>query len=148
MSENTQAPDSPAEGNPAQTLVTSFVRLSTAITVFGLQQVQTAVESRDPQTSFRQLHQLVDSLADALSSHLDESRQATVRNVSGMGADVVGKTLQSFNPANLNPQDLMQTTGEIIKRTSASLSSLVNPAPAARNPGPGEPVAAGDALSS
>lgn len=151
MSENTESPisaEQPGVENQVNTLVQSFVRFSTAITVFGMQQVQTAVESRDPQGSFKQLHQLVDSLTGALSSQLDDSRKATLESVSGISAEVVSKTLSSLNPANLNPQDLMQATGDIIKRTSSSLSNLVSPVASSPNAGPGEPVSAGDVLTS
>ena len=131
----------PPPATDVQQLIHSFVRLSTAMTVYGMQQVQTAVESRDPQGSLHKLNDLVESLTGALSSQLDEARKATLANVSGVGADVVSKTLGALNPATLNPQEIMQATGDIIKRTSASLSSLMNPKPSA-----GEPQAAGEVL--
>ena len=118
-----------------QKLMQSFVRLSAAVTVYGMQQVQTAVESRDPQGSLQQLTQLVDSLTGALSSQLDESHNATVDSV-------VGRTMDSIKTVPLNPQDLMQATADIFKRTSASVSGLMGTKPSA-----GEPQAAGEVLA-
>ena len=111
-------------------LIESFVRLSTAMTVYSMQQVQSAVETRDPQGSLKQLHQLVDSLTGALSSQLDESGKAKVDSV-------VDKTLES-----LNPQELMHTTADMFKRTTASLTGLMNSKPSAS-----EPQAAGEVLA-
>lgn len=113
-----------------QQLIQSFVRLSAAMTVYSMQQVQSAVETRDPQGSLKQLHQLVDSLTGALSSQLDESGKATVDNV-------VDKTLES-----LDPQELMHTTADMFKRTTASLTGLMNSKRSAS-----EPQAAGEVLA-
>jgi hypothetical protein len=47
-------------------------RLSAAISVFGLQQVQTAVESADTNESVKKLREVIDAMAAAVSAKIDE----------------------------------------------------------------------------
>jgi hypothetical protein len=47
-------------------------RLSAAISVFGLQQVQTAVESADTNESVKKLREVIDAMVAAVSAKIDE----------------------------------------------------------------------------
>jgi len=108
------------EGTLQETL-NSLVRLSAAITVFGVQQVQTAVGSADTKDSAGKLREVIDGMAAAVSAQIDESRLPTLDSISNLGHDVVDRAWEN-------------TTG-IVKNTSDWLYGIVKAA-APGSPGP------------
>lgn len=70
----------------------SLVRLSAAITVFGVQQIETAVGSANPSAVVDRLGDVINGMAAAVSANLDESNLSTVERISSVGRDVVANT--------------------------------------------------------
>jgi hypothetical protein len=112
-------------GEPVQDLINSFVRLSAAMSVYSLQQMQSAVESIDPKDSVAKLRQMIDTMADALTAQIEESKKPTVESISNLGADVVGRTFETLDVSRLNPRDLVQTTNDMVRKTTDSLASFI-----------------------
>jgi len=127
-----------------QELINSFVRLSAAMTVYSMQQMQTAVESVDPRESVGKLKHMIDSMADALTSQIDESKKPALDSISNVGRDVVGKTFETINMAAMSPKDIVQQTGEMVKKTTDSIASMIRPE---EKKSSGEPQAAEAALA-
>ena len=127
-----------------QDLINSFVKLSAAMTVYSMQQVQTAVGTVDPRDSVGKLKQMIDSMTDALTAQIDESKKPALDSMSNMGKDVVGKTFDTINMAAISPRDIVQQTGEIVKKTTDSLASLIR---SEDQKSSGEPQAAEAALA-
>ncbi len=75
-----------------QETLNSLVRLSAAITVFGVQQVQSAVGSANSQDSAGKLREVIDGMAAAVSAQIDESKLPALDSISSLGHDVVGRT--------------------------------------------------------
>jgi hypothetical protein len=75
-----------------QEIFNSLVRLSAAITVFGVQQVETAVGAANPRAAAGRLEEVMNGMAAAVSANLDESRLSTVERISSVGRDVVANT--------------------------------------------------------
>ncbi|MFN0166940.1 MAG: hypothetical protein ACKV22_10965 [Bryobacteraceae bacterium] len=88
----------------------SLVRLSAAITVFGVQQVETAVGTANPRAVVDRLGEVMNGMAAAVSANLDESKLSAVERISSVGRDVVANT-----------------TG-MVKMTSGWLTRIVNTA--------------------
>jgi hypothetical protein len=114
-------------GNIVQDLIHSFVRLSAAMTVYSMQQMQSAVETIDPKDSITRLKHMIDSMADALTMQIDESKKATVDKMSNLGSDVVEKTFETLSGANLKPREIVQTTTDIVRKTTSSLAEMIKP---------------------
>jgi predicted transcriptional regulator len=108
-----------------QELINSFVRLSAAMSVYSLQQMQSAVESIDPKDSVAKLKKMIDSMTDALTAQIDENKKQTVDSISNLGSDVVGKTFDTLNVSGLNARDLVQTTNDVVRKTTDSLASMI-----------------------
>jgi predicted transcriptional regulator len=108
-----------------QDLINSFVRLSAAITVYSMQQMQSAVETIDPKDSVTRLRKMLDSMTEALTAQIDESKKPTVDSMSNLGSDVVERTFDSLNVSGLTPKDFVQTTSDIVKKTSDSLAGMI-----------------------
>jgi len=104
-----------------QELISSFVRLSAAMSIYSMQQMQSAVETIDPTDSVTRLKKMIDSMTDALTSHMDESKKQTLDSISNLGADVVGRTFDTLHVSGLNP-------GDVVRKTADSLVSMINKA--------------------
>jgi uncharacterized protein with ATP-grasp and redox domains len=108
-----------------QELINSFVRLSAAMSVYSLQQMQSAVETIDPKDSVAKLKKMIDSMTDALTSQIDESKKRTVDSISNLGADVVGKTFDTLSVPGMSAKDIVQTTNDMVRKTTDSLASMI-----------------------
>jgi hypothetical protein len=120
-----------------QELLNSMVRLSAAMTVFGMQQVETAVGSVDATESLNKLREVIDAMAAAVTSKIDEAKRPTLDSVSNLGHDVVGRTMSSMNSlkvTSINPREIVQNTSEMVSKTSDWLDKMVKPAPSASEP--------------
>jgi hypothetical protein len=106
-----------------QDLINSFVRLSAAMSIYSLQQMQSAVETIDPKDSVTKLKKMIDSMADALTAQIDESKKQTVDSISNLGADVVERTFDTVS--GLTPRDLVQQTNDMVRKTTDSLSGMI-----------------------
>jgi len=108
-----------------QDLINSFVRLSAAMSVYTLQQMQSAVDTLDTKDSVNKLKKMIDSMTDALTAQIDESKRKTVDSISNLGADVVERTFDTFNVQGLNPHELVETTNNMVRKTTDSLSNII-----------------------
>jgi hypothetical protein len=108
-----------------QELINSFVRLSAAMSVYSMQQMQSAVETIDPKDSVAKLKKMIDSMTDALTSQIDESKKKTVDSISNLGADVVGKTFDTLSVPGMSAKDIVQTTNDMVRKTTDSLASMI-----------------------
>src|SRR5882757_4818176 len=92
----------------------SLVRLSTAMTLFGVQQVQTVVGSGNPKESVEKLRAVIDGMSAVVSAGIDESKLPTLDSISHMGHQVVDQAWEN-------------TTG-LVKTTSGWLYGMVKAA--------------------
>jgi flagellin-specific chaperone FliS len=110
-------------GEAVQDLINSFVRLSAAMSVYSLQQVQSAVGTVDPKESVTKLKKMIDSMTDALTAQIDDSKKATVDSISNLGSGVVERTFETVS--NLNARDIVQTTNDVVRKTTDSLAGIM-----------------------
>ena len=78
-----------------QELLNSMIRLSAAMTVFGVQQLQTTMGSMDTKDSVDKLRKVIDDMADALSAKIDKSRRPTLERLSSLPQDFLARSLDS-----------------------------------------------------
>ena len=98
-------------------LISSMVRFSSAMTMFGVEQAQNAMMApSDTQAALSKLRETLDAMADTLAAKMDESKRAALDSMSRAQSDIVERTLEMVD---------LDMPGEFIKRTSASLSDLV-----------------------
>ncbi|MGA2212237.1 MAG: hypothetical protein ABSH31_03085 [Bryobacteraceae bacterium] len=104
-------------------LLNSMIRLSAAMTVFGMQQIQTTVGSVDTKDSVDKLRQVIDAMADALSSKIDESRRPTLDRLSSLPRDIVTRSVDST-------REVVKDTSNMVKTTSDWIAGTMKPAAA------------------
>src|SRR5882672_8431906 len=75
-----------------QETLNSLVRLSAAMTIFGVQQVQSVVGSANSPDSAGKLREAIDGMAAAVSAQIDESKLPALDSISSLGHNVVENT--------------------------------------------------------
>lgn len=128
-----------------QDLINSFVRLSAAMSVYSLQQMQSAVGTIDPKDPVAQLKKMIDSMTEALTAQIDESKKQTVESISNLGSGVVDRTFDTMS--NLNPRDIVQTTNDVVRRTTDSIAGIMKSDKGDEKKSASTPQAAGEVLA-
>jgi hypothetical protein len=111
-----------------QSLMVSMMRLSAALTLYGLEQIQTSVDiTREGQSPLRVLDKLevaLDSLTEALAGQITEGKKSALESMTTMAQDLVRT---SFDGANaIDPRQLFRATDSILRSSSESMADLVD----------------------
>jgi hypothetical protein len=119
-------------GETVQDLINSFVRLSAAMAVYSLHQMQSAVDTIDAKDPVAKLKKMIDSVTDALIEQIDESKKKTVDSISNLGADMVARTFDTVPGLKSHDlvsrtNDLVATTNDVVRKTTDSLASIIKP---------------------
>ena len=129
-----------------QDLINSIVRFSAAMTLFSMQQMQNAVgAAADTTVALGRFRDALDAITSAVTSQLDDNKKPTLDSMSHLGNDIVGRTWDTMNVAAMDPRQVLQTTGDLMKKTSESLAGMMKKPEA---PAAGEPQPAASALAS
>ena len=132
-----------------QDLINSMVKFSAAMTLFGMQQIQNAVGAAvDTQSALGRFRDALDSVTNAITSQLDDSKKPTLSSMSNLGSDLVNRTWEGMNMNALDPRQVLESTGDLMRKTTDSLTDLVKKTSPGSARNSGEPQAAAQALSS
>ncbi|MBK9166274.1 MAG: hypothetical protein IPM24_02285 [Bryobacterales bacterium] len=132
-----------------QDLMASMMRFSAAMTLFGMQQMQNAVgAAADSQAALTKFREALDSVTNAVSSQMDDSKKATLDSMSKVQNDMVDRTFDAMNVQAFSPTEMMHTGTDLMRRTTDSLAEMVKKATATAAPeSSGEPKPAAEALA-
>ena len=120
-----------------QELIASMMRFSAAMTLFGMQQMQNAVgAAADTQAAVNKFREALDAMSAAVAAQMDESKKATLENMSKVQSDLVDRTFDAMNVQAMDPREMMQTTGDLMRKTTDSLAGMVQKATAKATPEP------------
>ena len=120
-----------------QELIASMMRFSAAMTLFGMQQMQNAVgAAADTQAAVNKFREALDAMSAAVAAQMDESKKATLENMSKVQSDLVDRTFDAMNVQAMDPREMMQTTGDLMRKTTDSLAGMVQKATAKETPEP------------
>ena len=109
----------------SQELINSFVRLSAAMTVFGMQQMQTAVGNVDPNEAIVKLREVIDAMTNIVNSHIEESRRPTVEGMTTLGRNMMDRTWDAINMGTPQPRDLMNAANDGLRRATSGLNEFM-----------------------
>ncbi|MEZ5400186.1 MAG: hypothetical protein R2729_11000 [Bryobacteraceae bacterium] len=139
-------------------LAMSIMRFSSAMTMFGIQQVQNSMEAfTDPQTAQKKFARALNSVSEALTAELDEPNKSTEASISGFGEKIVNRTMSAIDVPAWDPKNVMKAASDIVKKTTDSMTTMVEKASDAmseaadeitteKKPKASEPKAAAEAL--
>ncbi|HEV8132012.1 MAG TPA: hypothetical protein VGQ81_12225 [Acidobacteriota bacterium] len=131
-------------------LIVSMMRFSTAITLFGMEQLENAMNTvsggEDLSKSIDKFRQTLDSFTNAVVKEIDQKKRETLNSVTGMSEEAVHRTFEGMTV--IDPREVLRTTSELVKKTSDSVADLVTKsAESVEETLETEPEAAADALS-
>jgi hypothetical protein len=112
--------DETLEGT-VQNLLVSTVRLSAALTLYGLEQLQNVAYARkgrrDLSTTAERFVTTLDSLSDSLVDGMDETKKDALISLSTVARYMIRKSLESLSAA-------LETANDLFKRASEPISSV------------------------
>src|SRR5689334_4823146 len=132
-------------------LTSSMIRFTNAVTLFSMQQMQNALGAvTDSQAVINRFCGALDAISQTLSTQIDASKKTTLDSMTRTGSEMVDRTMDAMNVPALNPREIMDTTADVMRKTTDSMADIVRMAtgPAGHNAGhaAGEPESAADAL--
>src|SRR6266851_2197883 len=131
-------------------LTSSMIRFTNAVTLFSMQQMQNAIGAvTDSQAVINRFCSALDAISNTLSTQIDASKKSTLDSMSKTGSEMVDRTMDAMNVQALNPREIMDTTTDVMRKTTDSMADIVRRAtgPAIHSDSSaGEPEAAAEAL--
>jgi hypothetical protein len=130
-----------------------MIRFTNAVTLFSMQQMQNAIGAvTDSQAVINRFCNALDAISNTLSNQIDASKKSTLDSMSKTGSEMVDRTMDAMNVQALNPREIMDTTTDVMRKTSDSMADIVRRATGTHHGGThhsesaGEPESAADAL--
>jgi hypothetical protein len=131
-------------------LTSSMIRFTNAVTLFSMQQMQNAIGAvTDSQAVINRFCNALDAISNTLSTQIDASKKSTLDSMSKTGSEMVDRTMDAMNVQALNPREIMDTTTDVMRKTSDSMADIVRRATGAgshHGESAGEPESAAEAL--
>src|SRR5947208_2092793 len=129
-------------------LTSSMIRFTNAVTLFSMQQMQNALGAvTDSQAVINRFCGALDAISNTLSTQIDASKKSTLDSMSRTGTEMVDRTMDAMNVQALNPKEVMDTTADLMRKTSDSMADMVRRTSSAASGGSSsEPEPAADAL--
>src|SRR5438128_6602537 len=130
-------------------LTSSMIRFTNPVTLFSMQQIQNALGAvTDSQEVINRFCGALDAISNTLSTQIDSSKKSTLDSMTRTGSEMVDRTMDAMNVPALNPREMLDTTADVMRKTTDSMADIVRRAtgPASQTAAAGEPEAAADAL--
>jgi hypothetical protein len=129
-------------------LTASMIRFTNAVTLFSMQQMQNALGAvTDSQAVINRFCGALDAISNTLSTQIDTTKKSTLDSMTRTGSEMVDRTMDAMNVQALNPREVMDTTADLMRKTTESMADMVRrTASAAQAGGSAEPEPAADAL--
>jgi vacuolar-type H+-ATPase subunit E/Vma4 len=116
-----------------QSLIVSMMRFSAALTLFGMEQLQSSLDVVEGEEDFSKamdrFEKALDSMTDALVNKIDDKKKDTLKSVTKMSEDVVGRTMDSMNV--VDPREVLRATNDLLKKTTDATAEWVSKAASA-----------------
>jgi hypothetical protein len=105
-------------------LMTSMARLSAALTIFGIEQAQNAVDAlSDSKASTEKFRKTIDSLTDAVIAQVDERHRDTLKEMSDAGAKFVERSWDSVSEVDTG--GMIDSASKVIRKTADALTEAL-----------------------
>jgi hypothetical protein len=116
-----------------QSLIVSMMRFSAALTLFGMEQLQSSLNVVEGEEDFSKamdrFEKALDSLTDVLVNKIDDQKKDTLKSVTRMSEDVVGRTMDGMNV--MDPREVLRATNDLLKKTTDATADWVSKAASA-----------------
>src|SRR3979490_2394287 len=107
-------------------LTSSMIRFTNAVTLFSMQQMQNAIGAvTDSQAVINRFCGALDAISNTLSTQIDATKKSTLDSMTKTGSEMVDRTMDAMNVQALNPKEVMDTTADLMRKTSDSMADMV-----------------------
>ena len=110
-----------------QTLLVSMMRFSAALTLFGVEQLQSAMNvvngGEDVSKVVDRFQSALDSMSDSLAEDIGHDKKETLRSMVGMSEEVVQRTFDGINI--VDPRQVLQATNDLVRKTTDTVSDWI-----------------------
>src|SRR6266849_1043460 len=128
-------------------LTSSMIRFTNAVTLFSMQQMQNALGAvTDSQAVINRFCNALDAISNTLSTQIDATKKSTLDSMTRTGSEMVDRTMDAMNVQALNPREVLDTTADLMRKTSESMADMVRRTTSSSHTNSGEPEPAADAL--
>jgi len=114
-------------------LIASMARFSTAMTLFGVEQVERTMNivsgGKDLATSVEELEKTLDSLTDVLMGKIDDKKKETLNSVSKMAEESINRTMEGMEV--VDPREVLKASTDLLQKTSDVTANWVSRAASA-----------------
>lgn len=107
-------------------LIVSMMRFSTALTLFGMEQLENAMNvgnGEDLSEAMDRFKATLDSLTDAVTKELNDNKQTTLKSVTQMSEEAVHRMMNGM--IVMDPREVLRSTSHLTSKTSDSLADLI-----------------------
>ena len=143
------SPESNGQEAGLRELTSSMIRFTNAVTLFSIQQMQNALGAvTDSQAVINRFCGALDAISNTLSTQIDSSKKSTLDSMTKTSTEMVDRTMDAMNVPALNPREMMDTTADVMRKTTDSVADIVRRATTSSHAAhtSGEPESAADAL--
>src|SRR6266550_7971477 len=110
-------------------LTSSMIRFTNAVTLFSMQQMQNAIGAvTDSQAVINRFCGALDAISNTLSTQIYASKKSTLDSMTKTGSEMVDRTMDAMNVQALNPREMMDTTADVMRKTTDSMADIVRKA--------------------
>src|SRR5947199_2475613 len=107
-------------------LTSSMIRFTNAVTLFSMQQMQNALGAvTDSQEVINRFCGALDAISNTLSTQIDASKKSTLDSMTRTGSEMVDRTMDAINVQALDPREIMDTTADVMRKTTDSMADIV-----------------------
>src|SRR5215469_7457200 len=104
-------------------LTSSMIRFTNAVTLFSMQQMQNAIGAvTDSQAVITRFCSALDAISNTLSNQIDATKKSTLDSISKTGTEMMDRTMDAMNVQALNPREILDTTTDVMKKTTDSMA--------------------------
>ncbi|MBI3895854.1 MAG: phasin family protein [Acidobacteria bacterium] len=109
-------------------LIASITRFSTAMTLFGVEQMEKTMNAFGGGAEFSKtvedFEKTLNSLTDVLTGKMDKKMRETLQSVTKMTEDTVNRTLDVMEVAD--PREVLKASTDLLQKTSETTSEWVS----------------------
>ena len=113
-----------------QNLLVAMMRFSAAVTLYGMEQIQKSMNivdgGEDLTKAMDRLEKTLNSLTDTLVGKIDDSKKDTLKSVTKMSEDVIGRTWDGMSM--MDPREVLKATNDLVQKTSDATAEWVSKA--------------------
>src|SRR6185503_9400366 len=108
-----------------QEFFVSFLRFSSALTLYAFQQARNATSGFSKPVSLGRVTDAMDSAAGALRDQIDDSQKTALNSVTTLTTDMLSKTYDTVKKAVPDPGMVLRTTSNVVRRTAETCTSVI-----------------------